>query len=258
MTKLGGDPDAKEAAGADRGVERPGRRRAARCRTARTGSAGCSHPGMKLLYEYSFLNPGTPPWEHYPNSGWGGDHGYPHAIACLRNHGDGRWRVAVGGTVGEGGTASFVLDADDRKCKALNNGWNGSKALAAADGMLWICESGSKYLYRVTYHDEQTSRVQGRRRAESRRSSSTRIRGASPSARRRPPSCSTTRSSRRRNGSSSSTRTSGDNRVEVPLPASRPSKRAGLRCGRHHPACRVRTAECFRSPPARPSRRLSR
>jgi sugar lactone lactonase YvrE len=114
---------------------------------------GCSHPGMKLIYEYSFLNPGTPPWEHYPNSGWGGDHGFPHAIACLRGHHGGDWRVAIGGTVGEGGTASFVIDVDDRKCKALNNGWNGAKALAAADGMLWICESGSKYLYRITYHD---------------------------------------------------------------------------------------------------------
>jgi len=116
---------------------------------------GCSHPGVKLVYEYSFLNPGTPPWEHYPNSGWGGDHGYPHAIACLRNHGGGQWRVAVAGIVGEGGTASFALDAADRKCRAFNNGWNGSKALAAADGMLWICESGSKYLYRVTYHDSK-------------------------------------------------------------------------------------------------------
>lgn len=116
---------------------------------------GCSHPGMKLVYEYSFLNPGTPPWEHYPNSGWGGDHGYPHAIACLRNHGGGKWRVAIAGSVGEGGTASFAIDADDHKCKAFNNGWNGSKALAAADGMLWICESGSKYLYRVTYHDSK-------------------------------------------------------------------------------------------------------
>ena len=116
---------------------------------------GCSHAGMKLVYEYSFLNPGTPPWEHYPNSGWGGDHGYPHAIACLRNHGGGNWRVAIAGNVGEGGTASFAIDADDRKCQAFNNGWNGSKALAAADGMLWICESGSKYLYRVTYHDSK-------------------------------------------------------------------------------------------------------
>jgi len=32
---------------------------------------GCSHPGLKCIYEYSFLNPGSPPWEHYKNSGWG-------------------------------------------------------------------------------------------------------------------------------------------------------------------------------------------
>jgi len=116
---------------------------------------GCSHPGLKCVYEYSFLNPGTPPWEGYPNSGWGGDHGFPHAIACLRGHGVGQWRVAIGGTIGEGGTASFAIDANDRKCKAFNHGWNGAKALAASDGMLWICESGSKYLYRVTYHDSK-------------------------------------------------------------------------------------------------------
>jgi sugar lactone lactonase YvrE len=154
VTKLGGNPDAKEAQVLSvewNGLDDDGR-------PALDGTyriRGCSHAGMKLVYEYSFLNPGTPPWEHYPNSGWGGDHGYPHAIACLRNHGNGPWRVAIGGAVGEGGTASFVIDADHCKCKALNNGWNGSKALAAADGMLWICESGSKYLYRVTYHDSK-------------------------------------------------------------------------------------------------------
>jgi len=154
VAKLGGDPDAKGPqvlAVQWNGLDDDGRPMPDGTYRVR----GCSHPGVKLVYEYSFLNPGTPPWEHYPNSGWGGDHGFPHAIACLRGHGGGAWRVAVGGTVGEGGTASFVLDADDRKCKGLNNGWNGSKALAAADGMLWVCESGSKYLYRVTYHDSK-------------------------------------------------------------------------------------------------------
>jgi hypothetical protein len=154
VTKLGGDPGANESQVLTvewNGLDDDGR-------PALDGTyriRGCSHSGMKLVYEYSFLNPGTPPWEHYPNSGWGGDHGYPHTIACLRNPGHGPWRVAIGGAVGEGGSASFVIDADDRKCKTLNNGWNGSKALAAADGMLWICESGSKYLYRVTYHDSR-------------------------------------------------------------------------------------------------------
>ncbi|VTT97610.1 sigma-70 family rna polymerase sigma factor : RNA polymerase sigma factor, sigma-70 family OS=Singulisphaera acidiphila (strain ATCC BAA-1392 / DSM 18658 / VKM B-2454 / MOB10) GN=Sinac_7453 PE=4 SV=1: Sigma70_r2: Sigma70_r4_2 [Gemmataceae bacterium] len=113
---------------------------------------GCSHPGVKLVYEYSFLNPGTPPWEHYPNSGWGGDHGFPHAIACLRGHGGGKWRVAVGGTIAEGGSPAFVLDAGDRKVHAFGRGWAGPKALAAAGGQLWVGLWGQKDLVRIEYH----------------------------------------------------------------------------------------------------------
>jgi len=42
----------------------------------------------------------------------GGDHGYPHAIACLRSHNKGAWRVALGGHTAEGGSPGFVLGAD--------------------------------------------------------------------------------------------------------------------------------------------------
>ena len=154
VSKLGGDPEAtgpQTLAIEWNGLDDDGRS----LPDGKYRIRGCSHPGMKCIYEYSFLNPGTPPWEHYPNSGWGGDHGFPHAIACIRNHGGGKWRVAIAGTIGEGGTAAFFLDADDRKCGAFNHGWNGAKALAAADGMLWICESGSKYIYRVTCHESK-------------------------------------------------------------------------------------------------------
>jgi hypothetical protein len=113
---------------------------------------GCSHPGMKLLYDYSFLNPGTPPWEHYLNSGWGGDHGFPHAIACLRGHKGGKWRVAIGGTIGEGGNPGFILGADDRKVHAFSRGWAGPKAMAAADGQLWVALWSGKDVLRMDYH----------------------------------------------------------------------------------------------------------
>lgn len=49
----------------------------------------CSHPGLRCIYEYSILNPGLPPWEHYKNSGLGGDHEYPHATVCSRSHKNG-------------------------------------------------------------------------------------------------------------------------------------------------------------------------
>ncbi len=113
---------------------------------------GCSHAGMKLVYEYSFLNPGSPPWELYPNSGWGGDHGFPHAIACLRGHAGGKWRVAIGGTIAEGGTPAFVLGADDQRLFSFRRGWAGPKAFAAADRQLWVGLWSGKDLLRLEYH----------------------------------------------------------------------------------------------------------
>ncbi len=113
---------------------------------------GCSHRGLKCIYEYSFLNPGSPPWEHYKNSGWGGDHGYPHAIACLRGHNNGAWRVALGGHTAEGGSPGFVLGADDKKTHAFGRGWSGPKAMAASDGLLWIALGGGKDVQRIKYH----------------------------------------------------------------------------------------------------------
>ena len=113
---------------------------------------GCSHPGLKLVYDYSFLNPGTPPWEHYPNSGWGGDHGFPHAIACLRGHSGGKWRVAIGGTIAEGGSPAFILGAEDRKVHSFGRGWAGPKAFAAAEGQIWVGLWTGKDLLRLEYH----------------------------------------------------------------------------------------------------------
>lgn len=113
---------------------------------------GCSLPGLKAIYEYSFLNPGSPPWEHYKNSGWGGDHEYPNALACLRAPGDGAWRVVLGGRTAEGGSPGFVLGADDRKVHAFGRGWSGPASLAAEDGLIWIGLGGGKDLQRIHYH----------------------------------------------------------------------------------------------------------
>jgi hypothetical protein len=113
---------------------------------------GCSHAGLQATYEYSFLNPGSPPWELYKNSGWGGDHGFPHAIACLRGHGDGPWRVAIGGTIAEGGSPAFILGAEDKKIHAFGRGWAGPRAMAAKDGLLWVGLWSGKDLQRIAWH----------------------------------------------------------------------------------------------------------
>jgi len=151
VTKLGGDPGAQQPqllAVEWNGLNDDGRP----LPDGEYRVRGCSHPGMKLVYDYSFLNPGTPPWELYPNSGWGGDHGFPHAIACLRSHGGGAWRVALGGGIAEGGSPGFVLDANGRKIHAFGRGWAGPRALAAADGHLWVGLWTGKDLLRMEYH----------------------------------------------------------------------------------------------------------
>jgi RNA polymerase sigma factor (sigma-70 family) len=151
VTALGGKPDATEPqtlAVEWNGLDDRGRPLPDGAYRVR----GCSHPGMKCIYEYSFLNPGTPPWNHYPNSAWGGNHGFPHAIACLRSAAPGAWRVAVGGTIAEGGSPAFILGADDRKIHAFGRGWSGAKAFAAADGQLWVGLWQGKDLLRLEYH----------------------------------------------------------------------------------------------------------
>ncbi len=115
---------------------------------------GVSHPGVTLAYDYSLLGAGTPPWEFYPNSAWGGDHEFPNAIACLpgatNNVKSNAWRVALGGRTAEGGSPGFVLGADDRKVFSFGNGWTGPNALAARDGVLWA--GLGRELVRMKFH----------------------------------------------------------------------------------------------------------
>lgn len=117
---------------------------------------GCSLPGLKVTYDYSFYNPGTPPWEHYPMSAWGGPHAFPNAVACVRGHGnkpDAKWRVAIGGEIAEGGDAGFVLNAEHRKVFTFGRLGAGPRALAVANGYLWISVGmTNKALHRVQLH----------------------------------------------------------------------------------------------------------
>lgn len=111
---------------------------------------GISHPRVTLSYDYTLLGPGTPPWEGYPNSAWGGDHEFPNAIACLSGAANGPWQVALGGATAEGGSPGFVLDGNDRKVFVFGNGWTGPNALAAHDGVVWA--GLGRELIRMKYH----------------------------------------------------------------------------------------------------------
>jgi len=74
-----------------------------------------SHAGFGAKYQSAWYNPGDPPWEGYPNSGWGGDHTGPTGLACVPAGIASAWRVIISSEVAEGGDAVFALDANDKK-----------------------------------------------------------------------------------------------------------------------------------------------
>jgi len=107
---------------------------------------GLSLQGLKALYEYSFYNPGTPPWQGYPGSGWAGDHSQPTGIACARKGTGHSWKIAISSPGAEGGDPIFALNNDLKKVWAYKKGWDGSRTIDIADDMVWITISGSNLM----------------------------------------------------------------------------------------------------------------
>ena len=87
---------------------------------------GLSLPGLDALYEYSFYNPGTPPWHGYPNSHWGSNHGDPITIACVPAGVDSPWRAVIGCSGSEGTDYLFAVGKNDRKVWGRYQGWGSS------------------------------------------------------------------------------------------------------------------------------------
>ncbi len=101
---------------------------------------GLSLPTLRMCFDYAWYNPGEPPWTGYPNSGWGGDHVFPTAVACPPAAANSAWRAIVGGPVAEGGDAVFALDRNDRKTWRFTRHWWGvsANAIAVDDEALWL------------------------------------------------------------------------------------------------------------------------
>jgi len=101
---------------------------------------GVSLPKLRMRFDYAWYNPGKPPWMGYPNSGWGGDHAFPTAVACPPASANSAWRAIVGGPVAEGGDAVFALDQDARKTWRFKRHWWGvsANAIAVDDESLWL------------------------------------------------------------------------------------------------------------------------
>ncbi|MEO7934187.1 MAG: sugar-binding protein [Chthoniobacterales bacterium] len=71
---------------------------------------GLWHKGLDAIYDTTYYNPGTPPWETYDGSGsWGSNHLEPKHIAAAGDH------MIVSWNFSEGGSATIGIGPDGRK-----------------------------------------------------------------------------------------------------------------------------------------------
>jgi len=121
---------------------------------------GLTMLGLKATFDYAWYNPGMPPWQGYANSGWGGDHAFPTAVACPEEGFDTKWRAVIGGPCAEGGSAVLALDPGLKKCWGFKRHWWGvhANALTIVDNELWMFITDEKALMKM---EVGTARVLG-------------------------------------------------------------------------------------------------
>lgn len=111
---------------------------------------GISLPRLTATFDYAWYNPGNPPWEGYPGSGWGGDHTGPSGVAVIPAKAGKPWRVVIAGEVAEAGDAVYALNAHYQKVFGFKRGWGGSRAVAVdADGLVYLVLWGHNALIRL-------------------------------------------------------------------------------------------------------------
>ncbi len=91
---------------------------------------GVTVPEIDALYEYSFYNPGNPPWHGYLNSAWGSNHGDGAAMACVPAGVDSPWRAVVGFNGSEGTDCIIAIGKDDKKAWGFQTAWGNVQAVA--------------------------------------------------------------------------------------------------------------------------------
>jgi hypothetical protein len=101
---------------------------------------GLTHHGIRMSYQMTVDNPGTPPWALKDGSGgWLADHSPPADVLCLPGgaeapNGKGRASLLVCSTSGEAGDEFVWLDAVGRRLYGTNDGFWGGTHLAADSG----------------------------------------------------------------------------------------------------------------------------
>ena len=106
---------------------------------------GLWHKGLDAVYDTTFYNPGTPPWQTADGSGaWGADHYPPSGVTAAGDWMIVSWNFAEGGSgligVGPDGLkkwgenrGSLVTAANDAYVYSIMRGWHGSGNLCRYD-----------------------------------------------------------------------------------------------------------------------------
>jgi hypothetical protein len=101
---------------------------------------GLTHSGIRMHYEMTAYNPGTPPWATRDRSGgWLADHSPPADVLYLPQavrtpNGKGQARFLVCSTSAEAGDEFVWLDAGGRRLDGVNDGFWGGTHLARDPG----------------------------------------------------------------------------------------------------------------------------
>ncbi|MDZ4744017.1 MAG: hypothetical protein SGI98_11450 [Verrucomicrobiota bacterium] len=105
---------------------------------------GLSLPLLSIPYEYSWYNPGTPPWGGYMNSGWLGDHSGPVSLSMSLNP-DVLWAGIITSACAEGGDSSIIIDKDGKKIHGYKRSiFDGTVATDFFDDEIWVLTAGKR------------------------------------------------------------------------------------------------------------------
>ena len=125
---------------------------------------GLTSDGLRLIYEFPFNSPGTPPWFTKDRSGaWLADHTSAQAVVFAPASDDGfmgkgQPRLIFAAKTAECGDAFMALDQDGKKIIGNNDfGWEGGYALALDHGPLALKGADEPWLYSLNYGDKQAS-----------------------------------------------------------------------------------------------------
>ncbi len=121
---------------------------------------GISMPRAKIIFDYAWYNPGSPPWEFYPNSGWGANHTGPSGVATACDRSDAWIKTMVSASISEGASAVFGLNKDNKKVFSFNRGGAGSTDVEYYDGHYYLSLMWHNCIIKVSATDGQTKGFQ--------------------------------------------------------------------------------------------------